>query len=488
MQIVKVTAKVFDDNSGVSIEIPVLLDENQQVLKPLLEYILKLKRNGYSPSTLHKYINATKLLLEYMAANVNCFSTPQSLFESFSSRLYTGTINEEGLDPSGLFWLPRSLSVTKGYLNALTNFSDWLVENQNAKSINPLVKATTTEQRLNYAAWFRRNQHNFLGHIKDKHINSTVLYARNIQGKRPLGKQRQDATAFPEHYFEAFYLYGLGGATDCRAALRDKLILLLMHGGGLRESETLHLWLEDVLIDPFNPNSVKVRIYHPQDGKAPNNWRGRSGQTTRAAYLKEKYTLSPRNDLMGKKHVGWKSRVTDSKDGYIEVHWFPTAFGEIFAKLWKNYLRFVTCIECNHPYAFVSFHREHIGKPYTLNAFHYNYSQGLKRIGLKPSKSEGFSSHSHRHSYGRRLRSADVPPIVIKKCLHHASLESQEVYTTPTIREVTASLKAATQRLLNSTKPIEQIGTPSWETLTKYGFNDIDPNGLFIERHPKLGK
>ena len=160
--------------------------------------------------------------------------------------------------------------------------------------MNPLVKADSLTQRLNYAAWFRRNQHNFLGHIKDKHVNSTVREARSIKGKRQLGKQLQVAIEFPERYFEAFYIDGLGGAVDHRATLRDQLILLLMHGGGLREPETLHLWLEDVFIDPLNENSVKVRIYHPEDGKAPNNWRGRSGKTTRAAYLKEKYALSPR--------------------------------------------------------------------------------------------------------------------------------------------------------------------------------------------------
>ncbi|MEO3355545.1 gamma-mobile-trio recombinase GmtY [Acinetobacter haemolyticus] len=343
-------------------------------------------------------------------------------------------------------------------------------------------------QYLNFAAWFRRNQHNFLGHIKDKHINSTVHYARSIQGKRPLGKQSQDAIEFPERYFESFYFNGLGGASDRRIVLRDQLILLLMHGGGLRESEALHLWIEDVLIDPSNFNNVKVRIYHPEDGKAPNNWRGCSGKTTRAAYLKEKYALSPRNDLMGKKYVGWKSRVTDSKEQYLEVHWFPTIFGEVFSKLWQDYIRFLTILERNHPYAFVSFHHKHLGNAYTLNAFHHNYHQALKRIGLKPCKADGLTPHSHRHSYGRRLRRAGVDEIVIKKCLHHASLDSQIVYTTPSIKEVTASLNAATFRLLNPTEPIEQIGTPSWAVLTEHGLNDIDLDGLFTGKHPKLGK
>lgn len=431
MQVVKVIAKVLNDNSGICTEIPVLLDQNKEPIKPLVEYALKLKRDGKSPSTINNYINATQLLLEYMAANMSGFHSPQALFENFSSRLYTGTIGENGLDPSGLYWLPCSKQVARLHINALTKITNWLADKHGAISLNPLVEADSLTQRLNYAAWFRRNQHNFLGHIKDKHVNTTVRYALNIKGKRPLGKQSQNAIEFPERYFKAFYFGGLGGAVDRRVVLRDQLILLLMHGGGLRESETLHLWIEDVFIDPFNPNSVKVRIYHPEDGKAPHNWRGRSGKTTRAAYLKEKYALRSRNDLMGKKYVGWKTRETDSKDEYLEVHWFPNIFGEVFAKLWQDYIRFLTGIERNHPYAFVSFHREHIGNPYTLNAFHYNYCKGLKRIGLKPCKSDGLSPHSHRHSYGRRLRRAGVSEIVIKKCLHHSSLESQLVYTTP---------------------------------------------------------
>ncbi|OTG96012.1 integrase [Acinetobacter sp. ANC 4654] len=488
MQIVKVNAKVVQDNTGVFIEIPILLDEKKEVIKPFLEFILKLKRDGKSQSTVSNYTRATQLLLEYMNANPHGFSTPQSMFETFSSRLYTGTISEDGLDPSGLYWLPHSKQVARLHIYALSQLTDWLAEKYDGVLMNPFIKADTHTQRLNYAAWFRKNQHDFLGHIKNKHINSTVRYVRSMQGKHSLGKQMQDAIEFPENQFEAFYFKGLGGALDRRVALRDKLILLLMHGGGLRESEALHLWIEDVLIDPFNKNSVKVRIYHPEGGKAPNNWRGRSGKTTRAAYLKEKYALSPRNDLIGKKHVGWKSRVTDSKDEYLEVYWFPTIFGEVFRKLWQDYTRFMIGIERNHPYAFISFHRDHKGHPYTLNAFHDNYRKGLKRIGLKPSKADGLSPHSHRHSYGRRLRRAGVQEIIIKKCLHHASLESQVIYTTPTAKEVTTSLNAASAQLLTSIAPVERIGTPSWEVLTIHGFSDIDPKGLFTGQNPKLGQ
>jgi len=238
----------------------VLLDQDKKPIKPLVKYALKLKLDGASHSTITKYIKAAQLLLEYMAVNVDGFTSPEAMFESFSSRLYTGTIGDDGLDPSGLYWFPCSKQVARSYIDALTKITDWLADRYNVVSMNPLIEADSLTQRLNFAAWFRKNQYNFLGHIKDIHVNSTVRYARNIQGKRPLGKQSKDAIEFPERYFEAFYFDGLGGVIDRRVALRDQLILLLMHGGGLRESETLHLWIEDVFIDPFNPNSVKVRI------------------------------------------------------------------------------------------------------------------------------------------------------------------------------------------------------------------------------------
>lgn len=490
MQIVKVNAKIVDDNSGVFTEIPILLDEKKQVIKPLLDYILKLKRNGKSLSTITTIIKATKLLLEYMEANTNSFSTSQTMFESFSSRLYTGTINDEGLDPSGLFWLPHSSSVAKSHIHALTQLIDWLAEKQDTVPMNPLVNADNFTKRLNYAAWFRKNQQDFLGHIADKNISAIVQSARNVQGKRPLGKQNLEAIEFPEHYFEEFYFKGIGGAKDRRIVLRDQLILLLMHGGGLRESEALHLWVHDVIRIHGKKEDIKVRIYHPESGKAPDDWRSRTGKTTRAAFLKEKYALSPRNTLIGKKHVGWKTNTFENSDYYLEVYWFPTICGKIFEKLWKDYTRFLTGIERNHPYAFISFHRDYIGEPYTLNAFQSSYIKGLQRIGLNFSKAEGLSPHSHRHSYGRRLRRANVDKVIIKKCLHHASLASQEIYTAASPTEVTTCLKQASERLLNPQEPSEQTNIQSWEVLTQYGFEDIDSHNahFFIKSNSKLGK
>ncbi|MBF4232966.1 site-specific integrase, partial [Vibrio anguillarum] len=133
---------------------------------------------------------------------------------------------------------------------------------------------------------------NFLGHIKKNALPELLKRVRKVRGKKDVIKVDGDAISFPEQLFKPFFIDGIGSARDSRVAIRDQLILLLMHGAGVRESDALHLWVDDVFLDPINCDSVIVRLYHPEDGKAPNHWVGRKRQSTRSAYLAEKYHLT----------------------------------------------------------------------------------------------------------------------------------------------------------------------------------------------------
>lgn len=83
---------------------------------------------------------------------------------------------------------------------------------------------------------------------------------------------------------------------------------------------------------------------------------------------------------------------------------------------------------------------------------------------------------------GRRLERADVNPLICKKVLHHKSLNSQLRYTAPGIERVTRVLDASTAALTGDTaQPV-----PGWDELLRYGFEDIDPDGLFSGPDPKL--
>jgi len=368
--IVKVQAQVKTDHSGSMIECPALLTE-QGVFEPLLDYIVSQSHIKSLP-WMNRVVLACQLLLEYMEVNRGLFSDPSLLFQSFVQRLSSGTISKQGDDLSGLYWLPRSTSNVNQLLSALNGLTDWLSKNSETLSLNPFEEASSHQERLNYAAWYKRNQYNFLGHIKNNALPELMKKVRKIRGKKDVIKVDGDAISFPENLFKKFFLQGIGSSRDIRVALRDQLILLLMHGAGVRESDALHLWVDDVFLDPMNPDSVTVRLYHPEDGKAPNNWRGRKRQSTRAAYLQEKYHLTPRNKLTGTARVGWKTKIVDHDDNYIQLHWFPAYYGEVFSYLWTQYLLHLLPLERIHPYAFVSFSKNSLGKPLTLNALNQN--------------------------------------------------------------------------------------------------------------------
>jgi integrase len=484
MTAVSVRATIVEDNTGIKSQIPIVLTEDGE-LAAVTDYLLKLEADGSSETVMKRFIRAIGLLLGYMEANKDLFNEPKILFQTFAKRLYTGTVGEDGLDPSGLYWVPTSTENTNRLVSSLTNFSDWVSDNFDTESMNPLREATSHEQRLNYAAWYRKNQNDFLGHIKDKSINNTIRKARSIKGRTPLTKTEDDAIAFPEVRWESFFRDGMGGAKDPRVALRDKLVLLMMHGGGLRESEALNLWVTDVFEDPNNPDSAIVRIYNEVDGKAPGNWKSRNGSRTRGAYLKEEYARIPRIRMSGTARIGWKCKVVDHQDNYIQVQWFPSDYGKVFMTLWKSYQKYRAIVECHHPYAFISFHSNSMGNPYTLNAFHQNYSSGLKRVGLLPNKTEGLDPHGHRHNYGRKLDRAGLNPLVIRRCMHHKSLESQVPYTGKAQQEISEILTKATLQLANPDSKVKEL---DWREFTKHRFDDIDPQNYFTGLYPKLGK
>ncbi len=483
MATVSVVAKIVEDNTGVASEIPLLMTEEGE-LSSLTDYLLYLHSNGRSKSTLEKAVRAVAMLLDYMEANADAFTDPEKLFQAFVRRLYSGTASESGIDPSGLYWVPASEATVRERIIALTGFTDWLADTQGTKPLNPLRKATPLDERLNYAAWFRRNQNDFLGHIKDKSISTTVKRARSIKGRTPLTKMEDDAISFPNAMFEAFFTQGIGGAKDPRVALRDKLILLLMHGAGLRVSEAILPWVTDVFENPSDPSQALVRIYNEREGVAPEGWKSRKGERTRKVYLKEKFGRIPRCDMKGTQYLGWKSRLVDDKEGFLIAQWFPVDFAKVFMVLWKTYLKYRATADAHHPYAFVSFDSKSFGNPYTINAFNQNYAAGLRRIGLEPNKAEGLDPHGHRHNYGRRLTQAGIDPLIRKKCLHHKSLGSQTVYTLPGNRDVSNMLSAASEQLA---RPDVKVMDTDWKALVEHGFEDIDPQGFYTGKRPRLG-
>ncbi|WP_258546836.1 hypothetical protein [Psychromonas sp. B3M02] len=72
-----------------------------------------------SNSVMNGFIQAVSLFLDYMEANRGLFDDPKLLFQTFAKRFYTGAIGEDGLDPSGLYWVPNSASNVNKLIHTL---------------------------------------------------------------------------------------------------------------------------------------------------------------------------------------------------------------------------------------------------------------------------------------------------------------------------------------------------------------------------------
>lgn len=464
---VTVKARVYTDTTGVYTELPALLTP-AGVLEPLLDYCL-YRSHDRSLTWMVKVIRSVRMFLEYLETNLAERDTHR-LFQNFAQRLYTGTFDREtGLDPSGLCWAPRSPQDASHIITHLTDFFDWLGEMRpEVSKVNPRYAGGAFDRQTDETAYQYRRSKAFLGHTWAANASSAETGHR-VRGRRLPKVETGEPPAFPEGRFEELLVKGFCAAG--RYDYRGMLITLLLHGGGFRESEPFHLYIPDVFPDPANPRQAKVLIHHPSHGAAPADWRDERGKPrkgNRAEYLANHFGLVPRTEVMDRRHAGWKGGTHDAAY-YKQVYWFLPEYGEWFLQLWHLYLEQVAHFERDHPFAFINLYREPIGAMYTLTQYNKAHAAACERIGLTVGKALGTTPHGHRHAYGRRLRNADIDKALIRRFMHHASLESQEVYTQANTREALAALESAANRMRGMHK-----GSHSESDLSLPGIELID--------------
>ena len=428
----KVFAVIKVDNTGTSFEVPVIITD-EGLLQSFAEYV-KTYRNK-SASWQNKAVQAMQLLLEYCEVNNSAFSKPTEMFAEFSNALFTGTVDTQGDDPSGLYWKARQQDNAKALINHVAHYTDWLAKKKENEGLrlNPYRQADSYEEQLNQAAYYQRRDHVFLSHLwKTSEAQKSFQRTRMITSKtkaKPSNSKSSDPKAFPENRIDellerGFVRYGKEGAHSLseRCNLQNICITLLMHYGALRISEPMHLFLED--IEPTNDGSCRVRVFHPEQGLAPD------GKSTRQEYLKRNFGLKPRTELRpsASQYSGWKEpMLTDSKNKCFEVVWFPELAGKVFRMYWNLYLAKQRKVnpERKHPYAFTGGH----GNPVAIRSYQASHARAVNLIGLVVDKLLGTTPHGHRHACGRRARDAELDLVVIKTIMHHNSEKSSEPYT-----------------------------------------------------------
>ncbi|HEX8588464.1 gamma-mobile-trio recombinase GmtY [Pseudomonas sp.] len=440
---VTVKAKVLSDATGIFTEMPVLLTP-AGVLTPLLDYCLA-RAHDRSLAWMIKLNKSVRLFLEYMECN-HGEEEGYVLFRNFAQRLYTGTFEKQsGLDESGLCWRGRSPLGAQNIITQLTDFFRWLGElRPAAATLNPKYVGSVYDQKMDrYAYEYRRNSA-FLGHAWES--NASNHSSGRLRPRRPLNVEIGDPPAFPEDRFMDLLVDGfkVGGRYD----YRNMLITLLLHGAGFRESEPFHLYISDVIRSPEDSRYATVSIHHPTYGAAPEEWVSISGKAklNRSDYLAARYSCAPRNELLNSKGAGWKGGMHDAPY-YKKAYWFSPNFGQLFQTLWERYLEQVAGISRSHPFAFVNIHREPRGEMYCIAQYNKSHAAACRRIGLIVSKSCGTTPHGHRHAYGRRLSEAGINKDLIRRFMHHSSIDSQDIYTRIGMKEALEALTVAADRM-----------------------------------------
>jgi integrase len=430
-------------------------------------------------------------MIDYLEANHHAFDNPNELFNTFVQRLYSGTVGIDGNDPSGLYWDARSPAVVRVLVNHLSKFSDWMAQEHGTKQLNPWRQATRAEEQLAWAAWQHQKNRAFLGHTLSVDVAALkISRARTTLLKKTPVIDHEPVKFFPadrmvDLLFKGFIVPGKQKSPriEERLNLRDILITMLLHYGGLRLSEPFHLYIHDVIHDDTAPGTALVKVYHPSLGHAPVDRRDAKGKTVagdRASYLRDTCGLLPRNEYKSthRLHAGWKDNALDSKQHFMHVHWAPHWAGELFWKLWVFYMAQRDRLNPDHPLAFVTL----AGKPYSIDAFEDAHAKAVQRIGLLPAKALGTTPHGHRHAYGQRLAGLKLDPVFLKTALHHKSLESQIVYTEPDRVKLNRAIDTALARAENA----EDGAVLPPPDFLAYGFKDVDPLGLLSGPTPRL--
>lgn len=426
----------------------VLLIVGTEPLEQLLEFF---REKSLSLSAERSYAQAVGRFIEWLSVRAQEFTEADKrslLYTAFVYDLRFGTYRE-GKDESGLNRVPVSQSNLERLTRCLLEFSDWLVTRHGATMLNPIHhEASYADQIIFWRKWSKQKSASLLSHTKSHHrATDESMAGRRYALPGIRNALAQEAKAFPAEKIEALLWKGFinpGQHDDPRPwvkfNLRDILVTLLCLYGGCRESEPLHLWIEDVYVDPNDSESALVLVHEPHEGLIDyvDPLTGVRRKTSRADFLqrfcngKKPLTLET-----GRSHAGWKGcLLTHRERKAFQVFWIDKNAGRLFLILWRMYIQHLRPVALQTPWAFLT----KAGQPLGVDGYSDSFCAAIRRIGLAPSKWQGTSSHGLRHRYGQWLNELGMGEKEGQVAMHHINAKSQEVYRQMGIAKVAEAI------------------------------------------------
>ncbi|BCO11378.1 hypothetical protein GEOBRER4_n1993 [Citrifermentans bremense] len=400
------------------------------------------------------YVQAVGRFIEWLSVRAEEFYSQDQrylLYTAFLHDLRFGTYRQ-GIDKYGLNWRPTSDSNLRRLTRCLFEFSDWLSKRQGTIAISPIRQnASYSDQIVFWRYWNKRKATSLLGHIKRRRHGVEIERTPTRIVPRQRNKHLAEAKAFPIKYIDALLWQGFARPGNHaytppwqKFNLRDILITLLCLYGGCRESEPMHLWVDDVFVDPDDPDVALVLIHEPETGivNFTDPLTGTKRKTTRSDFLQRHCGgRIPLTQETGRRHAGWKGALlTHRERNAFQVFWIDRGAGRLFLELWRMYLHHIRPVTLQMPWAFLT--RD--GQPLGTEGFNDSFNAAVQRIGLFPSKHAGTTTHGLRHRYGQWLNDLGLGEKEGQVAMHHLNAKSQDFYRQLGVAQVAAVVGAAT--------------------------------------------
>lgn len=422
-----ISIPVIERNGGL---FPFLILGDNHLSASAAKFANALSNEGWSDQKIIKSLQAIGRFFTYYTAmnNINDFSKLNSyqLFGAYAELRFRGSLDVNNADKLELFWKRVNFSTVRKEVASLNLFSDFCYRYFNSNQVNP-AEAEITKTFKSYRDLTLQGLSDALVHLDG---------IRRGQNKRnfELNIRRNTHKINIPKYLSTNSLIDL--IEDGCKNPRDKMIVLLMGFGGLRISETLHIFTQDVCEIFESTNATKVILAHPSEGKIRISYNNEVKIMNRSEVLRVIYKRLPRNEL-GIDHLefaGWKGMLLDMQSmdkNYI--FWLEEHItGTYFRKLLEQYLSENKSLFCNtrikHPYLFFNIQKNRKSNVYGNPLTYYNaqeiFSAASKRIGL-----EDFSPHSCRHHYGFYSANVlNVSPETLQRQLRHKQITSTQIY------------------------------------------------------------
>jgi len=408
------------------------------------QWIYWLLEEGTPPSTLEEHIRHVMQLYEFHYRTYR--NTPPTRKQA--KHLVADFLDTKRRGSEILGWKPISRQTTlKKCLNSINKFDEWQSNFHGAKRLNPSEQLFMSNWEI-YRDFRQREKWDPMIHLfpSRSHRKTVHKHAVRVDHKRFQVGQKTIPKAFPIERFVEL--------VESTPSPRDQMLWLLMGGGSLRQSETLHFFYQDIR-GIAHDGTAKVRLDDPEVGEITWVQEGNLRTGTRAEYLAtcfknekfrktrpELYRLVPRTQgKRGVDHVGFKgmtfSTTPDAEvdvGGRIiyphEIFWCDPRFGTRFQRAYEQYVEEHFYGKPSdwphHPWLFITTAGPEYGLPMKLGSLRRAWHRALKRIGMADC---GLGGQSLRHMYGGFCASVLKLPIEQTKMLmHHANISSTQVY------------------------------------------------------------